>query len=88
MTPGPNPDCESCCGEGVDGDPYGMFDYTIASPCSDCWPAETEVEPLSPTDALIAAARKLRAGMNGRYVSAEDLHCFDEALAQFKSKGG
>ena len=37
------------------------------------------------TQRLIEAAEKLRAGMKGHYVHAEDLYCFDEALSQYRS---
>lgn len=33
---------------------------------------------------LIEAAERLRAGMNGHYVHAEDLYCFDTALQNVK----
>jgi len=34
---GPDPDCKSCGGDGVDTDPQGRFDYPCYGPCPHCW---------------------------------------------------
>jgi hypothetical protein len=38
----PDPDCPACGGEGVDTDPYGLFDFDCCGPCPDCWKGNTE----------------------------------------------
>jgi hypothetical protein len=40
----PNPDCLSCDGEGVDADPYDLFDYPCYEACPKCWP-DQETQP-------------------------------------------
>jgi hypothetical protein len=37
----PNPDCETCGGDGEDADPYGMFDYECRKPCPSCYKEPT-----------------------------------------------
>jgi hypothetical protein len=38
----PDPDCPACGGEGVDTDPYGLFDFDCYGPCPDCWKGTTD----------------------------------------------
>lgn len=32
----PYPECKDCGGEGVDADPYGLFDYPCIKACPKC----------------------------------------------------
>jgi len=34
--PPPDQDCETCGGDGIDADPYGLFDFDIVKPCPNC----------------------------------------------------
>lgn len=41
----PDPDCHECGGEGIDGDPWGFFDYEIRVPCGSCGTVEATEKP-------------------------------------------